>query len=82
MGDGVRSVPLSFKVTVKVFQVVCQAQVVNGVGDFSLIVICLSLFQTEPALFPGSLSDYTCLASLTSLLNVHFTTKRFFLLQP
>ncbi len=50
MGDGVRTVPLSFKATVELIYFVGQVQVV--VGGFRLkTVICLSPFQTEPESF-------------------------------
>ncbi len=42
-GDGVRTVPLSIKATVKLIQVVGQVQVIDGVGGFRLAVGDLSL---------------------------------------
>ncbi len=42
MGDSVRTAPLSIKVTVKLIQVIGQAQVINGVGGFRLTVYYLS----------------------------------------
>ncbi len=54
---------------VKLIQVVGQVQVVDGVGGFR------SPFQTPPESrenWFSSLSEYSCLAFLTSLLNLYF----------
>ena len=47
-GEGVRTAPLSVKAAVELNQLICLAQVVNGVGSFGLVVGCLS----EPLLQP------------------------------
>ncbi len=48
-GDGVRTVPLSFKETVENIQVVGQMQVIDGVGGFRLAVGYLSESVPEGA---------------------------------
>ena len=71
-GDGVRTVPLSIKATVKLVQVVGQAWGALGLQ----FVISLSPFQTEAESLAEnwcwSFSEYRRLASLTSLLNLYF----------
>ena len=41
-GDGIRTDPLSFKATVKLFQVIGQACVIHGVGGFCFVICDLS----------------------------------------
>ncbi len=77
-GDGVRTVSLFFKATVKLIQVVGQAKSLMEWGALGLqLVICLSPFQMEPESPENwycSLSEYSRLASLTSLLNLYIAS--------
>ena len=41
-GEGVRTAPLSVEAAVELIQLICQVQVVDGVGGFGLVVGYLS----------------------------------------